>query len=62
MFSGRGIERGGAFVLRADEYEMDDTESEDDDDDCVDKALVVAGRGKRFSCDELYLRCSVLEP
>lgn len=52
---GRGIERGGAFVLRADEYEMDDTESEDDDDDYVDKALVVAGRGKRFSCDELYL-------
>ncbi|KAK7387543.1 hypothetical protein VNO78_28426 [Psophocarpus tetragonolobus] len=48
---GKEIERGRAFVLRADEYEMEDTESEDDDD----KTLVVAGSGKRFTCDELYL-------
>ncbi|RDX67028.1 Protein GLE1, partial [Mucuna pruriens] len=51
---GRKFERGRAFVLRADEYEAEDTETEDDDDD-VDKALVVASNGKRFTCDELYL-------
>ncbi|BAT86558.1 hypothetical protein LR48_Vigan03g310200 [Vigna angularis] len=50
---GREIEKGRAFVLRADEYEMEDSESEDDDH--VDKALVVAGCAKRFTCDELYL-------
>ncbi|CAJ1853956.1 unnamed protein product [Sphenostylis stenocarpa] len=50
---GREIEKGRAFVLRADEYEMEDSESEDDDH--VDKALVVAGSAKRFTCDELYL-------
>ncbi|XP_019417023.1 PREDICTED: protein GLE1 isoform X1 [Lupinus angustifolius] len=42
------IKRGKPFILRADEYEMEDTESEDEDE----KALVV---GKRFICDELYL-------
>jgi len=58
--SGRELEKGRAFVLRADEYEMEDSESEDDDH--LDKALVVAGSAKRFTCDELYLRCSFLEP
>lgn len=47
------IERGRAFVLRADQFEMEDTDSEDDYGD--DKALVAAGSGKRFTCDELYL-------
>ncbi|XP_027942072.1 protein GLE1 isoform X2 [Vigna unguiculata] len=32
---------------------MEDSESEDDDH--VDKALVVAGNAKRFTCDEVYL-------
>ncbi|ESW35686.1 hypothetical protein PHAVU_001G256000 [Phaseolus vulgaris] len=50
---GRELEKGRGFVLRADEYEMEDSESEDDDH--VDKALVVAGSAKRFTCDELYL-------
>ncbi|KAL2332722.1 hypothetical protein Fmac_013935 [Flemingia macrophylla] len=50
---GKKIERGRAFVLRADEYDMEDTDSEDDDRD--GKALVVSGSGKRFTCDELYL-------
>ncbi|XP_022634555.1 protein GLE1 isoform X3 [Vigna radiata var. radiata] len=50
---GREIEKGRPFILRADEYEMEDSESEDDDH--VDKALVVAGSAKRFTCDELYL-------
>ncbi|KAK7379514.1 hypothetical protein VNO80_04976 [Phaseolus coccineus] len=50
---GRELENGRGFVLRADEYEMEDSESEDDDH--VDKALVVAGSAKRFTCDELYL-------
>lgn len=58
--SGREIDKGRTFVLRADEYEMEDSESEDDDH--VDKALVVAGNAKRFTCDEVYLRCSFLEP
>ncbi|XP_027942065.1 protein GLE1 isoform X1 [Vigna unguiculata] len=50
---GREIDKGRTFVLRADEYEMEDSESEDDDH--VDKALVVAGNAKRFTCDEVYL-------
>lgn len=37
---------------------MDDTDSEDGDE----KDLGVAGIGKRFTCDELYLRCLFLEP
>lgn len=47
-------------MLRADEFDMEDSES--DDDDHVDRALVVTDSGKRFTCDELYLRCSFLEP
>lgn len=49
------VEKGRSFVFRAPEYE---TESEDDDD----KALVLASTGKRFTCDELYLRCLFCEP
>lgn len=45
------VERGRAFVLHAPEYEMEDTQSEDEHD----KALVA---GKRFNCDDLYLRCA----
>ncbi|XP_057420706.1 mRNA export factor GLE1-like isoform X2 [Lotus japonicus] len=49
---GNEIERGRTFKLHAHEYEMEDTESEDDDVN-DDRALVVAG--KRITCDELYL-------
>ncbi|KAF7834473.1 protein GLE1 isoform X1 [Senna tora] len=42
------IERSRPFILNAPDYEMEDTESEDEQD----KAIV---GGKRFSCDELYL-------
>ncbi|XP_016191849.1 protein GLE1-like [Arachis ipaensis] len=53
----RGGERGKPFVLRAQEFDLDDTESDDDGDN---KALVPV---KRFNCDELYLRCLfLLEP
>ncbi|MED6217883.1 hypothetical protein PIB30_021680 [Stylosanthes scabra] len=45
----RGGERAKPFVLRAQEFDLDDTESDDDGDN---KALVP---GKRFNCDELYL-------
>ncbi|KAG4995532.1 hypothetical protein JHK86_032359 [Glycine max] len=53
---GKEIQRGRAFVLRADEFDMEDSES--DDDDHVDRALVVTDSGKRFTCDELYLSVS----
>ncbi|KAK7306172.1 hypothetical protein VNO77_44096 [Canavalia gladiata] len=49
------FERGRPFILRAGEFEMEDTESDDDEDEDDDRALVVAGNGKRFTCDELYL-------
>ncbi|KAK7277909.1 hypothetical protein RJT34_22928 [Clitoria ternatea] len=59
MSRGKEIGRGRPFILRAHEFEMEDMESDDDDDDNDndndDKALVVAGNGKRFTCDELYL-------
>ncbi|MED6198527.1 hypothetical protein PIB30_067182 [Stylosanthes scabra] len=45
----REVERGKPFVLRAQEFDLDDTESDDDGDN---KALVPV---KRFNCDELYL-------
>ncbi|RYR35258.1 hypothetical protein Ahy_A10g050405 isoform A [Arachis hypogaea] len=45
----RGGERGKPFVLRAQEFDLDDTESDDDGDN---KALVPV---KRFNCDKLYL-------
>lgn len=57
MASGKNEgERGKPFVLRAHEFELEDTESEDDEDD---KVLVPV---KRFNCDDLYLRCLFLEP
>ncbi|KAL4349807.1 hypothetical protein AHAS_Ahas10G0078900 [Arachis hypogaea] len=48
----RGGERGKPFVLRAQEFDLDDTESDDDGDN---KALVPV---KRFNCDKLYLSLS----
>ena len=53
LSSGNEIERAKPFIIRAPEYEMEDTESEDEEE----KTLVP---GKRFTCDEHYLRCLLL--
>ncbi|XP_028760840.1 protein GLE1 isoform X2 [Neltuma alba] len=48
IYSGNEVERGGPFILHAPEYEMEDTETEDEQDE-------TAEAGTRFGCNELYL-------
>ncbi|KAK4265356.1 hypothetical protein QN277_026418 [Acacia crassicarpa] len=48
IYSGHEIERGRPFMLHAPEYEMEDSESEDEQDETIEA-------GKRFGCNELYL-------
>ncbi|XP_054805414.1 mRNA export factor GLE1 isoform X2 [Prosopis cineraria] len=48
IYSGNEIERGRPFMLHAPEYEMEDTETEDEQDETIEA-------GKRFGCNEIYL-------
>lgn len=53
--SGQREERGRPFRLQAPEFDMEDTDSEDDEQN----KIIEAGTG--FGCNEIYLRCVFLD-
>lgn len=47
---------GGGFVMRVSEDDMDSDEDEESDEEEVEDRTQICTAGKRFACDELYLR------
>jgi len=48
--------RGGGFVMRVSEDEMESDVDEEIDEEEEEKDSQICTKGKHFACDELYLR------